>query len=279
MSATRSYPHGVPCWIETQQPDPEAARHFYSRLMHWTTESIAGRGDTDTYLVARLQELVVAGITATSDPQASWNTYISVDDTDAAAQRVTDNGGTLRTGPSELGDLGRMAQCEDPEGAVFSLWQAREAPGTEIVRIPGAWDTSDLHTDDPERATTFYTTVFGWEVGTVDVGADEWAKMLRVPGYGAHRALQIDPHVRDHDGRPATDADDAIGWLAPIEPEDSGPSWHVTFTVGNRDDAATAAQRLGAEILSEVDSRWSRAAIVRDPQGALFSLSQARSGR
>src|SRR5260370_1025518 len=30
------YPHGVPCWIDTAQPDPEAAARFYGELFGWT---------------------------------------------------------------------------------------------------------------------------------------------------------------------------------------------------------------------------------------------------
>lgn len=32
------YPHGVPCWVDTRQPDPEAAVAFYGDLFGWTFE-------------------------------------------------------------------------------------------------------------------------------------------------------------------------------------------------------------------------------------------------
>ena len=32
----RTYPQGVPCWIDTQQPDVEAAASFYGSLFGWT---------------------------------------------------------------------------------------------------------------------------------------------------------------------------------------------------------------------------------------------------
>ena len=35
MSQPRTYPHGVPSWIDTEQPDPEAAQDFYQRLFGW----------------------------------------------------------------------------------------------------------------------------------------------------------------------------------------------------------------------------------------------------
>jgi len=48
----------------------------------------------------------------------------------------------------------------------------------------------------------------------------------------------------------------------------------VTFTVADRDDSATAAERLGATVLSSADTEWTREAVVRDPQGATLTLSQ-----
>lgn len=45
MSKNDDYPAGVPCWIDTFQPDPEAAARFYERLFGWEfaeAEPIAG---------------------------------------------------------------------------------------------------------------------------------------------------------------------------------------------------------------------------------------------
>lgn len=36
MTDERTYPTGVPCWIDTDQPDVDAARHFYAGLFGWT---------------------------------------------------------------------------------------------------------------------------------------------------------------------------------------------------------------------------------------------------
>ena len=41
----RTYPHGVPCWIDTEQPDTAAAREFYGGLFGWRFEEAdAARG-------------------------------------------------------------------------------------------------------------------------------------------------------------------------------------------------------------------------------------------
>jgi uncharacterized protein len=38
MNRPRTYPAGVPCWVDTAQPDPEAACRFYRELFGWTFE-------------------------------------------------------------------------------------------------------------------------------------------------------------------------------------------------------------------------------------------------
>jgi uncharacterized protein len=58
--------------------------------------------------------------------------------------------------------------------------------------------------------------------------------------------------------------------VAPGEPA----RWTVTFAVADRDDSAATAERLGATVLRSADDLWTRTALVRDPQGAEFTLSQ-----
>jgi hypothetical protein len=66
---------------------------------------------------------------------------------------------------------------------------------------------------------------------------------------------------------------DAFGWLVTAQ-EAQQPHWHVTFTVADRDESAEAAEQLGATVLSTTDSDWTRDALIRDPPGAVFTLSQ-----
>jgi predicted enzyme related to lactoylglutathione lyase len=64
-----------------------------------------------------------------------------------------------------------------------------------------------------------------------------------------------------------------IGGLVVIRTGET-PRWHVTFTVADRDDSAAAAERLGATVVSSSDNMWTKGALVRDPQGAEFTISQ-----
>jgi predicted enzyme related to lactoylglutathione lyase len=281
MATTRTYPPGVPCWIDTEQPDPDAARHFYGTLLDWTFEDVAAcEADSGGYHVASLAGRPVAAIApASANPGAvAWNTYVAVADADATAQTVAEAGGTVEGEPADAGPAGRLARCVDPAGASFRLWQPSARAGAQAVNVPGTWNFSDLHTPDPDDALRFYSEVFGWEAKAIDAGAAEWATLLRVPGYGAHLRETVDPGIDERQvGAPEGFAD-GVGWVAKLEPEHDRPHWHVTISVVDRSETAKTAQRLGAEIVSERDARWSRTAIVVDPQGATFTISQFRAG-
>ncbi len=269
MSEQRTYPHGVPCWIDTEQPDTGAATRFYGGLFGWTFEEAVPPGGPGSYLIAKLDGRDVAAIGPGSDAP-SWNTYIAVNDTDAAAAAVVTAGGAVLAEPWDAGPGGRAAVCADPAGARFRLWQPRRRLGAQVVNVPGAWNFSNLRTDDPGQARAFYTAVFGWVADDMGEGA---GAMLRVPGYGDHLARTVDPGIhRRQAGAPAGFADVVAGIepLAPGQPT----QWRVKFSVADRDDSAATAERLGAVIVATTESRWTKEAAIRDPQGAEFSLSQ-----
>jgi len=102
-----------------------------------------------------------------------------------------------------------------------------------------------------------------------------FATMIRRPGYGDHLEATVDPTIHERQagvGAPPGFAD-AIAWVAALEPR-LAPHWHVSLSVADRDAAAERAERLGGEVLSTEDTQWTRTALVRDPQGAVFTASQ-----
>ncbi|MGI8457108.1 MAG: VOC family protein [Propionibacteriaceae bacterium] len=125
-----------------------------------------------------------------------------------------------------------------------------------------------MHSHDPAAAAAFYSAGFGWEV--TDQG---WATSIRVPGYGDHLESTIDPDIRTRQASAPEGFADVIGGIqAASEGED--PHWHVTFSVSDRDASAAAVARLGGAVVTTFDAGWVRAAVVTDPQGAVFTLSQ-----
>jgi predicted enzyme related to lactoylglutathione lyase len=268
------YPPGVPCWVDTAQPDPDAAVDFYAGLFGWEFEDRMPAGRPGRYLVGQLQGGDVAAVGSQPEGAPSepvWSTYIWVESAAEAAAKAKDAGGSIVTEPFDVADAGRMAILADPDGAVFCVWQARSHKGAQVVNAPGSWNFSDLNTPNPDAATAFYGAVFGWEATSVDLG-DVSFTMLRLPGYGDFLALS-DPDIRARQAEQDAPEgfEDAVAGLVPGD----GPShWSVTFSVDDTDGTADRAAELGATVVvPPFDAGPARVAVLRDPQGAVFSVS------
>ena len=66
--------------------------------------------------------------------------------------------------PFDVFDAGRMAAFADPQGAVLSIWQAKDNIGAGLVNVPGALSWNDLLSPDVEASAAFYRELFGWEI-------------------------------------------------------------------------------------------------------------------
>jgi len=114
VSTREDYPAGVPCWVDTNQPDAAAAAAFYSGLFGWETEDGMPPDSGQNYFMGRLGGRDVGAISGPSKQPPVWTTYISVENADDAAGRVRDAGGQVITEPFVVFDAGRMAVCADP---------------------------------------------------------------------------------------------------------------------------------------------------------------------
>src|SRR4051812_48608335 len=135
------YIQGVPSWIDTSQPDPEAALPFYSGLFGWEFEDVMPADSPGKYFIARLRGGDVAAVGSQPEgapPMAVWNTYVCVDSADETAARVESAGGKVLTPPFDVMDAGRMAVLSDPEGAVFCVWQPNQHKGANVVNEHGS---------------------------------------------------------------------------------------------------------------------------------------------
>jgi uncharacterized protein len=270
MAEQRTYPHGVTSRIDCEQPDLDEASRFYAGLFGWTLTDAMPPGAPASYLIARLDGQDVAALAPASSGPASWNTYVAVDDADATAAAVVRLGGTVSAGPADAGPGGRTATCTDPAGAGFRLWEARRRLGAQLTNAPGTWNFSDLHTPDRDAAVAFYAPLFGWVVVDMEQGA---GTMIQVPGYGDHLAATVDPGIHERQASAPPGFADVIGGLS-VLPAGEPARWHVTFSVADRDGSVATAERLGAAVLSSADDTWTRHALLRDPQGAEFTVSQ-----
>ena len=277
MPERDGYIPGVPCWIDTSQPDAEAAAEFYRGLFGWEIEDVMPPGSDARYFMARIRGGDVAGIGATAEgapPTATWNTYIWVDDADETAAKVRDAGGATLSEPFDVMDAGRMAVFADPEGAVFSVWQAKDQKGAQIVNEAGALNFNGLGVRDVEAAKAFYGAVFGWQTMTVGGGNEMWT----LPGYGDHLEERT-PGLREQVaamGGPAG-FEDVVASINPIpgDQPDVPPHWSVTFATDDADaTAAKAAELGGTVVVPPFDAPWVRMTLIADPQGATVIASQ-----
>jgi len=256
------YRAGVPCWVETLQPDPHEALSFYGSVFGWDAAGIGVTPDGGAYVVARIGSDDVAGIatlprSGAAEPQ--WATYVAVADVDAAARRARDAGGRVVVPPLDASPAGRLAIVEDPTGATFGLWQAAARRGAQRVNAPGAWAMSALTTPNVERANAFYGAVFGWRTEPFQLGAAD-AVLYRLPGYVGGTEQQ--PVPRDVV---------AVGMASP----DGASHWNVDFWIDGIDAALARVARGGGSVVTgPFDAPPFRRAVVRDPAGAVFSISE-----
>src|ERR1700691_445617 len=173
MPERDGYLPGVPCWVDTSQPDPEAATAFYGCLFGWDFKDAMPPNSDGKYFIASLRGGSVAAVGSQPEggpPTATWNTYVWVDSADEAATKARDAGGRVVTDPFDVFDAGRMAVLTDPEGAAFCVWQAMQHKGAQVVNEPGSLNFNGLNTRDADGARSFYGSLFGWE--TLSLGGD-----------------------------------------------------------------------------------------------------------
>jgi hypothetical protein len=277
MPERDGYIPGVPCWVDTSQPDPEAAVDFYGGLFGWEFEDVMPAGSEAKYFIGRLSGGDVAAVGSIPEgapPMAMWNTYLWVDSADETASKVKDAGGAVVMEPFDVMDSGRMAVFTDPEGAAFCVWQAKEHKGAQVVNEHGSLNFNGLNTRDGESAKSFYGSVFGWRTLELDGGFQMWT----LPGYGDHLE-RSDPGLRERMAETGAPAgfEDVIASLNPIAADQpqTPPHWGVTFAVDDADATAEAATKLGGQVVvPPLDAPWVRMTVITDPQGATFTASK-----
>ena len=277
MAERERYIPGVPCWVDTTQPDPDAAAEFYGGLFGWDLEDVMPAGSDAKYLEARIGGKRAAAISSAMPgaPQgATWNTYVWTDDADATAAKVRDAGGAVTGEPMDVMEAGRMATFTDAEGAAFGVWQPGEHRGAEVVNEHGGVNFNDLNTRDVEAAKSFYGAVFGWEALAMEGGFRMWV----LDGYG-DLLEELRPGTREgmrEMGAPER-FEDVVASIAPIPDDqpDAAAHWGVTFAVDDADRAAEQAAELGGTVvIPPTDMPWVRMTVITDPQGATFTASQ-----
>jgi predicted enzyme related to lactoylglutathione lyase len=248
-----SYAHGTPSWVDLATPAPDASAAFYGELFGWTTTE--PRPDFGGYANFLDGGRRVGGLNPMGE-SAAWRTYVAVDDAEAIAAEVAEQGGTVLLAPTDVGDLGRMAVFQDPQGTDFGVWQAGEFAGAEKVNVPVSLCWNELNSRDLDAVRGFYEAVFGWTAAPTDMGE----MIYTVFNLG----------------------ESSIGGgltLPPQTPAEVPGHWLVWFSVVDRDATVARAGELGAE--ARIDAMdvpgVGRLAVLVDPQGAAFGVMQGET--
>ncbi|RMG93902.1 MAG: VOC family protein [Chloroflexi bacterium] len=251
MGEVTKYPHGTFSWIDIITTDPEAGKAFYSQLFGWTYEDLPA-GEGAVYTMFRKNGLDVAALSGMPPGQEQmpphWNSYVTVDNVDEAAAKASNLGGNVVMPPFDVLEAGRMAVVQDPTGAFFMLWQAKNHIGARLVNEPGSLVWNELWTHDVDKAAQFYSGLFGWEVRkSTEPEYIMFANGERM----AAGLLQIQP---DWGNVP--------------------PHWSIYIAVDDCDAVAAKAVELGGKMINPPSDipGTGRFALLQDPQGAMFNI-------
>ena len=109
-------------WHELLAADWEKAWPFYRELFGWQ------KAQADTSAMGTYQRFSAGGATIggmatkpATEPVPFWLYYFNVGDIDVAMRRVRAGRGEILNGPIEVSGGKWVAQCTDPQGAIFAL--------------------------------------------------------------------------------------------------------------------------------------------------------------
>ncbi len=249
-------PAGNFIWYELLTSDTAGAEAFYSHVVGWTAKDSGIPGMAYTILSAG--ETGVGGLTAIPEEARAngmrpcWLGYISVDDADATAARITQAGGTVHRGPADIPGVGRFAVASDPQGAMIQLLAPTgEAPaGRPPPNTPGLTGWHELQATDWQAALGFYGDLFGWtKADAMEMGALGTYQMFAIGGVPA-------------------------GGMMNRMPEVERPFWLFYFNVAGIDAAVARIGQAGGSVVNGPMQVPGGSWIVQglDPQGALFAL-------
>ena len=111
-------------WNELYSSNVDRAAPFYAALFGWNAEASDMGTWTYTVFKAPDDELIAGMMEKPPELESApsfWSVYFCVADTDKAAARIKELGGSLLENPMEIPGIGRFAPAADPQGATFSI--------------------------------------------------------------------------------------------------------------------------------------------------------------
>ena len=122
---------------------------------------------------------------------------------------------------------------------------------------------------DPRSGADFYAALFGWEIVSSAGGREGEFLLARLRGRDVAAIAPVP------DGEPPV----AAAWMTHVRVDSvqatAAPRWSVDFWVEGADATARLATELGGTVVTEPhDAPPFRQAVLADPEGAAFSISE-----
>ena len=249
MAERSGYAHGEINWVDLCTDDTGAARAFYSEMFGWAFEDqVDEESGESVYYLALKAGKPVAGLM--SKPQELvemghpnfWETYVMVDDVEAARAAAAPAGGTPMGPVMDASGAGRLAVVGDPANAVLILWEPEGHFGAHLLAEPGAVCWHELVSTDVDAAMGFYSKLLGWTAAPMGT-----AELVGIRC-----------------------GDDFIASASPA-PEGVPSHWSVYFAVQDCDAAVARCLELGGKVaVPASDQAPGRMAMLLDDCGAAF---------
>jgi len=252
MGERSEYAPGTFSWTDLATTDQDAAKAFYTGLFGWEADDMP-IGDGSVYSMMKVNGRDVAAIAPQQREQRDmgvppvWNSYVTVESADAAAERAAELGATVAVPPFDVLEAGRMAVIQDPQGAFFMAWTPHRHIGAGLVNAPGALVWNELASPDLEASTAFYRDLFGWDISPFEQSPT--------------------PYLSIKNG----DANN--GGIRELDQPGVPPHWLAYFGIDDIDAGLAKVTELGGTVhAGPIDVGMAKLGIVQDPQGAAFAL-------
>jgi uncharacterized protein len=252
MGTRTKYAPGTFSWTDLTTTDQDAAKSFYAALFDWTYEDNPV-GDEMVYSMALLDGQYVAAISPQPQQQREagvppiWNSYVTVESADDTLARAKELGANVHADAFDVMEAGRMGVIQDPQGAYFEVWEAKQHIGAGLVNAPGALSWNELGTPDIDAAAKFYGDLLGWTTAPME-GDMPYLVVSTADGH-------------------------SNGGIRPPMPEGTPPFWLAYFASADLDGTlAKVTENSGNVLMGNTDIGIAHIAIAQDPQGAVFAL-------
>lgn len=246
-------------WYELITTDVASARAFYTKVLGWGAQNVSMPTMAYTFFTAG--KTLASGLTSLPEQARKtgaaprWIGYVTVDDVDAAVDRIRRLGGAVHVPPTDVPGISRFAIVADPQMASLAVarWVKPSAQGLGDPGEPGRVGWHELLATDCDAAFDFYGQLFDWQ--KAEVGGD--------PAHPYHLFAAGGQTIGGIYARPP---------LIPIS------LWLYYFNVRDIHTAAARVTAAGGQVVEGpvemAGGNWMARCL--DPQGAMFALEGPR---